>query len=347
MRKWIVIAVIVIVAVGGLLAWKAWRMVMQPNLDLKGKERYELFIKTGSTFEDVLEQLRKDEVLMDEKGFVWVAELKKYPNKVKPGRYLFKPGLNNNDLVNILRSGGQVAVDVRINHVETVRELCSVVGAQLELDSIALWRLLNDEERLAPLGLKPVDVLTMFMPNTYEMYWNSSAEAFFEKMYTVYHQFWTDKRLARAKEIGMSPQEVYILASIVEKETMKRAEQKTIAGLYMNRIRKGWPLQSDPTVIFALKQLYPDTTIRRVLRSDTEIDSPYNTYLILGLPPGPIVMPHPSAIDAVLHYERHSYMYMCASAERPGYHSFAATLDEHNANQRRYARWMDERRIYR
>jgi UPF0755 protein len=347
MRKWIVIAVIVIVAVGGLLAWKAWRMVMQPNLDLKGKERYELFIKTGSTFEDVLEQLRKDEVLMDEKGFVWVAELKKYPNKVKPGRYLFKPGLNNNDLVNILRSGGQVAVDVRINHVETVRELCSVVGAQLELDSLELWRLLTNEEKMKQHGYSSTDILTLFLPNTYEMYWNISAQAFFEKMYKVHDEFWTEKRRTRAKEIGLTQKEVYILASIVEKETGKRAEQKIIAGLYMNRMRKGWPLQSDPTVIFALKQLYPDTTIRRVLRKDLEIESPYNTYNILGLPPGPIVMPPASAIDAVLNYERHHYMYMCANPERPGFHSFAATLDEHNINQRRYSKWMDQQKIKR
>lgn len=345
-RKSFRIALVSVVAVGTLLAMRAYSAIWSPNVPER-IDSYDLYIESDSPFDSVVMKLRRDSVLGSEKSFRWVAKLKKYDRKVKSGRYQLSGGMSNNDIVNLLRSGGQTPVDVTFNNIDNVYELAGVISGQLEADSADMTALLTDPIYLDAKGHTPESILGVFLPNTYEMYWNTSAEAFIERMLREYDKFWSDGRVAAAERVGMTPNQVSTLASIVERETVKPREMKTVAGLYINRLRKGWKLQSDPTVVFALKQLNPDTVIRRVLTKDLQIDSPYNTYRNEGLPPGPIGAPSLRAIEAVLQYEDHSYMYMCASVDRPGYHEFASSLTAHNRNAARYRQWLNGQRLYR
>lgn len=345
-KKWAILAGLIALIIGALVFWKAAQMIWSPVISAD-RVHYDLYIPSDAVFESVVETLVHDSVISSARGFRWVAGLKKYNTKVRAGRYRLFGGMSNNDLINLLRSGGQAPVEVTFNNIDHVWELAGVVSNQLELDSAELVALLTDPIYLDSKDFKTEQVLRIFIPNTYEMYWNTDAEAFFERMVTEYHRFWTSKRVARAEEIGMTPNEVSTLASIVEKETVQPNEQPTVAGLYVNRLKKGWKLQSDPTVVFALKQLNPDTVIRRVLTEDLQLDSPYNTYLYAGLPPGPIGAPSINALQSVLHYEEHDYLYMCASVDRVGYHEFATSLNGHNRNAARYRSWLNQQRLYR
>jgi len=311
------------------------------------KAEYDFYIPSDAVFDSVVTTLLRDSIIDSERGFRWVAKLKKYNTKVKAGRYRLLGGMSNNDLVNLLRSGGQTPVTVTFNNIDHVHELAGVVSGQLELDSAQLVDLLEDPIYLKSKGFSLEEVLGVFIPNTYEMYWNTDAEDFINRMVSEHNKFWNADRRAAAEAMGMSPNEVSALASIVERETVQPQEQKTVAGLYINRLMRGWKLQSDPTVIYALKRVNPDTVIRRVLTKDLSYDSPYNTYLYGGLPPGPIAAPSIRALEAVLHYERHNYMYMCASVDRTGYHEFASTLSGHNRNAARYRSWLNRQRLYR
>jgi len=345
-RKWFRIALVAVVAIVALIASRTYSAIWSSNVTERF-EKYDLYIESDSRFDSVVEQLRTDSVLVSVKSFKWVAKLKKYDRKVKSGKYLLKSGMSNNDIVNLLRSGGQTPVDVTFNNIDNVYELAGVVSSELEADSTELVTLLTDPDYLRAKGYTRETILGVFLPNTYVMYWNTGAEAFIERMLREHDQYWHEGRTSAAKSIGMNPNQVSTLASIVERETVQLREMKTVAGLYINRLRRGWRLQSDPTVVFALKQDHTDTVIRRVLTTDLQVDSPYNTYLYDGLPPGPIGVPSLRAIEAVLNYEEHSYMFMCASVERPGYHEFATNLTAHNHNAARYRNWLDQQRLYR
>jgi len=251
--------------------------------------------------------------------------------------------MNNNELINMLRSGNQAPVNIVLHNIRTKPELASVVQEKLEADSLAVIRLLNNSSYLEDYGLDTETVRAIFIPNTYEFYWNTSAKQFFERMYQEYQKFWTEKKIEKAKKIDLSRLEVITLASIVEEETIKNDERPTIAGVYMNRLRKGMPLQADPTVRYALQ----DFTIKRILKKHLVIDSPYNTYKNKGLPPGPINMPSIPSINAVLHYEKHDYLFFCAKDDFSGYHAFAKTHAEHVRNARKYQKALNKRKIWR
>jgi UPF0755 protein len=310
-------------------------------------EIVELYIPSEADFETVLELLRRDSILLDEESFLWVADMKSYPELVKPGHYVIDPGLNNNELVNLLRSGGQRPVKVMFKDIDHLRQLAGVIGKQLEADSLALLRSFQDESLIQRLGFNKATIMANFLPNTYEFYWNTDAVSFVERMNREYKSWWTSSRLEKAKKIDLTPTEVVTLASIVEKEVIFPSEYPRVAGLYLNRLRKGWLLGSDPTIIFALQERYPDTVINRVLRKDLSIDSPYNTYENKGLPPGPICIPSLKAIEGVLNAEKHTYMYMVASVERPNYHEFSETLAQHNYYARQYHNWLNQQRVMR
>jgi UPF0755 protein len=243
----------------------------------------------------------------------------------------------------MLRAGKQVPVEVVLQNVRLKRKLASDLSKQIEPDSLSIWRFLNDDIFLSKFGFNTQNILAMFIPNTYEFYWNTSVEDLFEKMHNEYKKFWNETRINKCESIGITPIEASILASITEEETVKNDEKPIIAGLYLNRIKKGMLLQADPTVRFALGNF----GIKRVLDKYKEINSPYNTYKHAGLPPGPICIPSIVTIDAVLNHQQNQYLYMCAKEDFSGYHNFARTLEQHNLNAQRYQKALNKARMFR
>ena len=291
-----------------------------------------LYIPSGGGFNQVKDSLYSHDYVSKKKLFENYVELGKYDQYFKPGRYLLKNRMSAHELVNMLIRGLQTPVKVSFHSIRKRDELAGKVARQIEADSLSLLKLFSDENFLTQYNITPLTLFTMTIPNTYEMWWNSTAEEFVARMATESTKFWQGNRAKKADSIGLSIPEVVILASIIEKETSKNDEKPMIAGVYINRLHKKWPLQADPTLIYA----WNDFTIKRVLDLHKEIISPYNTYKNPGFPPGPICLPSISSIDAVLNYRNHQYMYFCAKEDFSGYHIFSSTLIEHNRNAKRY-----------
>jgi len=330
---------------GGVFAYKVYNAIFSPNTIFNNEEAF-VFLPSDANFNDVKDVLAP--LLKNPESFVQVAERKGYANNVKGGKYAIQKGMNNNDIVNSLRSKN-IPVKVAFNNQETMADLAARISSQIEPDSISLLTILTDEAFYSSNGFTDATQIAMFIPNSYEFFWNTSAEKFRTRMLNEYNRFWNDKRRKKAKVQGLSPNEVISLASIVHKETAKIEERPRVAGLYLNRLKKNMKLQADPTVIYALKKHAGnfDLLIKRVLYKDLELDSPYNTYKYAGIPPGPITMPDISAIDAVLSPEKHDYEYMVANVENFGYHKFAKNLAQHNRNKVQYIRWINSQNINR
>jgi UPF0755 protein len=317
--------------------------IYQPNVSLEYQKEVFVYIPTGASFENVLQLLSDEGIIISSSSFRWISEQKRYTNNIKSGRYLLKDGMNNNQLINLLRSGRQTPVNVVFNNLRNKEEFAAKIASQLELDSLQILNAMLDTTFLSQLGLDAFNVSTLFIPNTYEFYWNTTVTNFLSRMVAEHHHFWNDNRKAKAKRLNLTQEEVVTLASIVEKETLQKSEQPIVAGLYLNRLKKNMKLQSDPTVIFAIG----DFSIRRVLKKDLKYDSPYNTYKYKGLPIGPISMPSIRAIDAVLNYEKHDYLFMCAKEDFSGFHNFAVSALEHYANAAKYRKALNNKNIKR
>jgi UPF0755 protein len=336
-RYGILLFLIAIIALGYL----GYTVVYKSNVWLNGQESYNLDIPSGSGWEDVKGELYKNGIIVHRASFEWLARLMKYPDHIKPGHYIISREMNNRELLSKMRSGRQDPVKLVFNNIRTREDLAGHISAQIEADSVSLSKLLNDPALTGKYGFTPSTILTMFIPNTYSVYWNISPAKFMERMHKEYDAFWNSKRQERLKEISLTRLETMTLASIVEKETNKNDEKPDVAGVYMNRLKQGWLLQADPTLVFALG----DFSIKRVLNVYKKIDSPYNTYMYFGLPPGPICMPSVSSIDAVLNYRQHKYMYFCAREDFSGYHNFAVTQQEHELNAQRYQQALNRQGI--
>lgn len=310
------------------------------------EEIISIYVPSDQSYTTVRNQLK--EYLSDIKSFDIVAQKKGYVNNVRPGKYEIRKGMSNNDIVNSLRSRN-IPIKISFNNQETLERLADRISEQIESDSISLLQVMKDEAFLNKNGFNSENILAMYVPNTYEFYWNSSAETFRDRMLTEYNRFWNESRLSKADALGLSPLQVMSLAAIVQKETARVDERPQVAGVYLNRVRVGMLLQADPTVIFAIKKKTGDfdTVIKRVLFKDLEIDSPYNTYKYAGIPPGPIAMPDISSIDAVLNPEKHEYFYFVADVSNPGYHLFAKSLAQHNRNRQQYINWINRQGINR
>lgn len=319
-------------------AYQLYRYVFEENV----KTEKAVIIPDNSSFDAVIDTLQAHEILENYKAFRWVAKKKNYTDAVKPGRYLFKKGENTNQVVNKLRGGIQEPVELTFNNVRFKEDLAGKVSRYIRADSLSILNLFTDTASIKERGFTPETFKAMFIPNTYEFYWTTPATSFADRMKKEYDRFWNAGRKEKAEKIGLSPVEVSILASIVQEETAKAEELKRVAGLYINRLQKGIALQADPTVKFAVG----DFSLRRILNKHLEIDSPYNTYKNAGLPPGPINFPEIASLEAVLNYEDHNFMYMCAREDFSGYHNFAVTLTEHNRNAARYRRALDEQKIW-
>lgn len=313
------------------------------NVSLPDKAVY-LYVRPGADFNEVLDSLRSLQVLKDERTFISVAVHKNYPDNIHTGRYKLTDGMNNKQLVHALILGEQEPVRLTLSgNIRTNRRLAVLLSRYIQPDSLAILQALNDTQRTAAYGFTPATIMGMFIPNTYEVYWNISVDALLQRMKKEYDAFWNASRREKAAAVQMTPQEVVTLASIVCEESLKADEMPRIAGVYVNRLRKGIPLQADPTLKYAAGNF----ALRRVLTRHIAIDSPYNTYKYAGLPPGPICVPPPVAIDATLNYETHQYLYFCAKADFSGYHSFSKTLAQHNQYAREYQQALSRNRIYR
>ncbi len=324
-----------------IVVFNKYQSVFNENVAIEEGHLF-FYVQPGSSYEEVYENLADQGILTDEKSFGWVAERKEYPSNLKPGRYRIEDGMSNNELVNLLRSGTQTPVMVIFNNLRTFGALAGKVSRYIASDSLELLTHLIDPTVPAKYGFTPETFMAMFVPNTYEMYWTATPEDFTDRMAREYEKFWKsrDKKLSR---LGMTREEVSTLASIVDEETLIDDENERVAGVYMNRIRQGMPLQACPTLKFAMS----DFTITRILHEYKQVESPYNTYKYRGLPPGPIIIPSVSAIDGVLNYEDHNYLYMAAKADFSGRHAFARNLAQHNRNAAEYQRELDRRKIYR
>lgn len=316
-------------------------LFLRSNVSLPSADKSYLYIPTGAGFNDVLKLLDEKKLLKDKSSFVLIATSSGYDKKVIPGKYRLQPGMNNYELIRLLHSGKQEPVKLVVKGSQSLDRFIEYVSANLEIEEGALREKLNDAEFLGSLHLKKETAACFIVPNTYEMFWNISLNKFLEKMEAGYDKFWTEERINLCKEAGLTRTEVVTMASIIEKETDKESDLPVIAGVYINRLAKGMKLQADPTVLFAIN----GNGIQRVGGAMLDYDSPYNTYKYPGLPPGPICIPSVQAVDAVLHYQKHDYIYFCARADGSGYSDFTASYKEHQLNARRYQKYLDDHNI--
>ena len=303
---------------------------------------YMLFIREKDSFDQIVKQLQTNGCLTKVETFRRVARLKDYDNNLHPGAYKVQKGWSNNQLINILRSGTQTPVMVTFNSIRTLEELAGKIARQLQCDSLSFIKLFKNDSSTLKLGFKKETLPALFIPNSYSLYWTTTPQAFLTRMKYEYDKFWNETRKGKAKSIGLTTDQVATLASIVQEESNKAEDKPVIAGVYINRLHKDWPLQADPTIRFALG----DFGIRRILTAQLAVDSPYNTYLKPGLPPGPINIPEISSLEAVLNFKVHDFFYFCAKEDFSGYSNFAKTLSEHNRNARKYQEALNKMKVY-
>ena len=338
LNKWIIMVFVVAISAAGFRGYQIYQFIFEENIQTPGRIK----IPKGATYDQVIDSLKKHNIIINYKAFDWVAKRKKYASSIKSGKYLLDKGLNTNEILNMLKSGNQQPVQVTFNNLRFIEELAGDISKYIQPDSIELLTTFRDSAVQAKFGFNKYTFHCMFIPNTYEFYWTATADQFMERMLMEYRRFWNPERVKKARELGLTREEVMTVASIVQEETNRNDEKPIVAGLYLNRIRKGMPLQADPTVKFALGNF----RIKRVLNSHLAVDSPYNTYLHPGLPPGPINFPEISSIDAVLNAAKTPYLFMCAREDFSGYHNFAKTLSAHNENARKYKAALDAMKIF-
>ncbi|MCL1973911.1 MAG: endolytic transglycosylase MltG [Bacteroidetes bacterium] len=332
---------ILMASAGGGLAWRYYRTYYRPNVIQTAHPIY-VYVPTGATFNTLMDSLETH--LLRPKTFLRAAHKERLPERLKGGRYLLKEDLNNKTMVRMFAFGWQTPVNLVIaGNIRSIEKLAAVLSRPLEADSLSMLQTLTDSCTIGAMGFDSTSLFSLILPNTYQIYWNTPPIKIIQRLYNEYQIFWNRERKDLANSIGLNLLQVSTLASIVYEETRYQPEMPTIAGVYMNRLKIGMPLQADPTLLFALQ----DHGIRRVLSKDTKVDSPYNTYKHTGLPPGPICVPSLATIEAVLHYQTHNYLYFCANPEFNGSHLFAANYPEHLRNAKAYHKALNQRDIKR
>lgn len=309
------------------------------NVNSNSNKALYIYIKSNESLDRLLFNIQKDNILKNVESFERVAKMIDLTDNLKAGRYKIKDGMSNIALIRLLKSGRQEPLNLVIKYAKRKENLALALSKQLELDSTELISLMNDSLTLSIAQMDSNNIISLFVPNTYNIYWNISGKKFIERMQKEYNSFWNSNRTTKSILLKMSPKEITILASIVMSETNKPDEMPIVARAYMNRMKIGMPLQADPTILFALN----DTSIKRVLSVHTALQSPYNSYLNKGLPPGPICLASPTAIDAVLNAPMHNYIYFCAKEDFSGYHNFAESFSQHQLNARKYQQELNRR----
>lgn len=334
--------VVISIVLAGLVGAYAYFGIFKKEINTGEKESVFFYIKSNDSYEDVVSNLAKEEIVSSEGKYKWLSDLRHLEGNIYPGRYTLKEGMNWSDLTLYLRQGKIDEISITFNNVRTLEQLAKKVAEQIEASEQDLLEELTDPRKVEERGYTKETFLAVFIPNTYKMYWSSSAKTFVDRMVREYKRFWNEKRMAKAKRLNLSPVQVSTLASIVQSEQNKHADEwPIIAGLYLNRLKKGIKLQSDPTVVYS----WGDFTIRRVLYKHLTIDHPYNTYKNKGLPPGPIRVPGSGVLDAVLNYKKHDYIFMCANPEFGGKHAFAKTNAGHERNAAKYRAFLNKKKI--
>jgi len=332
--RWILIAISVIILF-------ALFEIFGPNTGSFSQGEY-LYIRTGSTFEQVKTTLQQEGFVRDMRSFDFLAARAGYPDHVRAGKYKITKGMSNFSIVRLLRSGRQTPVKLVINKLRTKQDFIKLIGNNLEADSNVLRQMLSDNVYLAQFGLDSNTAMCAIMPNTYEFFWNINADKAFRKIEKSFSSFWNERRKQKAAAQGLTPQEAITVASIVDEETNNNPEKPNVASVYLNRLRKGMKLQADPTARFA----WGDFSIHRITTTQTSLESPYNTYYVRGLPPGPICTPSAASIDAVLNAPHNTYLYFCAKGDGSGTHLFASTYEEHLKNAQAYHQLLNEQNIH-
>lgn len=329
--------IVIVVAIGG------YRLIYKPVIDLGDKKQASLFIPVGATLDDLCQLLEMDGYLTDRDNLKLTAQLMSATTSIKRGHYRLQNGMTARQLINLIRSGNQSAVRVTFNNCRTLAQVAGKAARNLEADSLEILGAMQNTALMEKYGFNEQTILAMYLPNSYDLFWTSTGNDWVERMNYEYKKFWNEKRMHKADSLGLTPVQVVTLASIVEEETNKTSDYPIIAGLYLNRLRKGMLLQACPT----LKYCKGDFTIRRVLNTDKDIDHPYNTYKYKGLPPGPIRIASGTSIDAVLNADKNDYLFMCARPDYSGLHNFARTAAQHAKNAREYQDWLNRQKIYR
>jgi UPF0755 protein len=337
--KIIIAATIVLLTVAGFFGLNIYKTYLAANII--GNQKY-IYVNTGMTYNGFLHNLSEKGILKNEVSFKEAADKMNLSENLKPGRYGIKQGMNNRTLINKLKAGNQDAVKLKFQNIRKKENFAAYLAKYVEADSLAFIKAFDSAALIEKHGFNKENIYTLFIPNTYELYWNTSPNDFFEKMIKEYDKFWNAERKQKASALNLSPIQVSILASIVDSEALYDKEMPTIAGLYLNRLKRGILLQADPTVIFA----NDDFTVKRVTNRLLSVESKYNTYKYAGLPPGPITMPSINAIDAVLNREVNNYIYMCAKEDFSGYHNFAENVAAHSINAKKYREALNKRKIF-
>ena len=341
MKKKVIYIAAILFIISGIFGYSYYQKIFGNAIT----KEHILFVRSTDSLLDVQKEISA--ISKNSDSFLWVAAKKNFL-KPKAGRYVIAEGMSNNDLINMLRIGRQTPFKLSFNNQDTLEKLAGRVSSQVAADSVSLLAAFKNETFLTENNLTTKSVLQIFIPNTYEFYWTVSPKEFRRKMLVSYKRFWNKSRLQKAKKLNLTNEEVITLASIVQKETAQASERPIVAGLYLNRLKNGWPLQADPTIIYCIKEKKgQDYGVKRVLNVDLEIKSPYNTYKNQGLPPTLISMPDISAIDGVLNAQKHNYFYMCADVSKLGYHTFARSLAQHNRNAAKYHQWMNKQKVHR
>ena len=342
-RKILILLIVIFSVLLSSFSFYLYQIIKTPNILVQQEDTY-FHIYPGATFKQLQDSLYDQKIVNDLVSFSMVAKYKGYDRTIKPGRYLLKSDMSNTEAINLLRSGNQSPVNVTFNNIRLLSELSEKLCANIVLSPGELAATMADSALVASYGFNKENLISMFIPNTYQVYWDITAKELLDRMYREYQNFWDDEKKRKADSLGLTPKEVSVLASIVYAESQQHADELSrIAGLYLNRLDRNMALQADPTLIFALG----DFSIKRVLNEHKEIDSPYNTYKYTGLPPGPIRSPSIAAIMGVLDHEEHNYLYMCAKEDFSGYHNFASSLSEHNRNARLYQNALNKAKLYR
>lgn len=332
-----IISWLLVIALGlaGLCYW----FFYVPNTAIPNGKKVIVYVPQGAGFEQLMDTLVAKGAVQNTFTFRWAALYEKLPTHVNPGRYVVQSGTHNKKLARTLAMGWQTPLNLTISgRIRSFEKLAALMAKPIAADSLHVLKALKNDSLRMAFGFDEDSYMGMFIPNTYQVYWTVTPEQLLERFHQEYVSFWNEERTQQASKIGLTPRKVSALAAIVDEETSKVDEMADVAGVYMNRLRIGMPLQADPTVLFAVRQNNSGQVIKRVLNTHLAIDSPYNTYTHIGLPPGPICIPSTSALDAVLGYTHHSYLYFCAKADFSGYHAFAASLKEHNVNAAKYHR---------
>ncbi|NOT36247.1 MAG: endolytic transglycosylase MltG [Saprospiraceae bacterium] len=338
LKSWMILGIGSLIILGSIIGFLIYHGAFMPNVNPE-KKSYELYIQKDFTVDQIIDSLNTNNVLIHSGNIKLIFNFLNYNDKaIKEGRYVIKPGMNNYKIVTKLRSGDQDAVKITINNVRDISQLCGKISKYLLLDSLTLLDKFTDSTFLTETGFTKENIMTLFIPNTYEMYWNTSIDKLISRIQTEHKKFWKqNERFEKARQLNLNEAQAYTLASIVEKESNYEPERPTIAGVYLNRLKLNMKLQADPTVVFALGV----TGLQRVLLAHLTRESTYNTYMVEGLPPGPIYMPTINSIEAVLNAEQHDYIFFCAKEGSEGTHSFASTLKQHSENARKYQKWLN------